>query len=103
MLNPGAQTRPGEPGSALSSPQDPGSGLREQPGDTGSTPNHQQHLKHIVRRAAVQDKVRAQSLPQFPAPSWPARPSLPPLEFGFFSPVSFNSPAQLSVSHKGLG
>ncbi|XP_066186495.1 chromosome transmission fidelity protein 18 homolog [Sylvia atricapilla] len=35
--------------------QDPESGLREQRGDTG-TPNHQQHLEHIVRRATVQEK-----------------------------------------------
>ncbi|NWH93293.1 CTF18 protein, partial [Aegithalos caudatus] len=50
-----AQTLPGEPGSGLCSPQDPGNGLRDQQGDT-RTPNHQQHLEHIVRRAAVQDK-----------------------------------------------
>ncbi|KAF4792035.1 chromosome transmission fidelity protein 18 [Turdus rufiventris] len=34
--------------------QDPGNGLREEPAET---PSHQQRLEHIVRRAAVQDKV----------------------------------------------
>ncbi|XP_039935138.1 chromosome transmission fidelity protein 18 homolog [Hirundo rustica] len=35
--------------------QDPGNGLGDQPGDTG-TPGQQQHLEHSVRRAAVRDK-----------------------------------------------
>uniref|UniRef100_A0A8D0FKX4 Chromosome transmission fidelity protein 18 homolog n=1 Tax=Strix occidentalis caurina TaxID=311401 RepID=A0A8D0FKX4_STROC len=50
----------------------PGNGL----GDTGPVvpPNHQQRLEHIVRRAAVEDKVRGlQFLPRFlPAPPLPA-------------------------------
>ncbi|XP_039588580.1 chromosome transmission fidelity protein 18 homolog isoform X1 [Passer montanus] len=40
---------------ARSLAQEPGNGLGEERGDTG-TPNHQQRLEHIVRRAALQDK-----------------------------------------------
>ncbi|NXO64163.1 CTF18 protein, partial [Phainopepla nitens] len=48
----------GEAGPCLCSPQDPGNGLREEPGhaEPAGTPSHQQRLEHIVRRAAVQDK-----------------------------------------------
>lgn len=59
---PGAQPPQKEPGPGLFSPQDPGNGLREEPAET---PSHQQRLEHIVRRAAVQDKVRPQFLLQF--------------------------------------
>uniref|UniRef100_A0A8C0F1M4 Chromosome transmission fidelity factor 18 n=1 Tax=Bubo bubo TaxID=30461 RepID=A0A8C0F1M4_BUBBB len=58
---------------------EPGNGLGER-GDTRPVvpPNHQQRLEHIVRRAAVEDKVRGlQFLPRFlPAPPSPAGEAL---------------------------
>uniref|UniRef100_A0A8C0EYE2 Chromosome transmission fidelity factor 18 n=1 Tax=Bubo bubo TaxID=30461 RepID=A0A8C0EYE2_BUBBB len=58
----------------LSEVGSPGNGLGER-GDTRPVvpPNHQQRLEHIVRRAAVEDKVRGlQFLPRFlPAPPSP--------------------------------
>lgn len=105
--NPEAQTAQGEPQSGLSSPQDPGNGLEEEQGDPepAGTLNHQQRLEHIVRRAAVQDKVRAPFLPQFlsqfpPALSWPARHSLAPLELGVL--VWFPLITQFPVSPEGI-
>lgn len=108
MPNPGAQTRQGEPHSGVSSLQDPGNGLVEERGDPepAGTPNHQQRLEHIVSRAALQDKVRGSIPAPIPAPL-PTTPFLGcqtlPGSTGIwiFSPVSFNSPAQLRVSRQG--
>lgn len=49
-------------------------------------PNHQQRLEHIVRRAAVEDKVRGlQFLPNFlPACTLAAGDCLSPLVFIYF-------------------
>lgn len=91
-----------DPHSWLFSLQEPGKSFGKVGESMGTVPpNHQQRLEHIIKRAAVEDKVRGlQFAPHsLPAHSWLLETPCPCWYLCLFGIVSFNRRAQHHVSH----